>query len=198
MACGRLREGSPSNHFEHCLGIAASVNLFCTMLCFCIQLQAVFGSKDNRTWKLLHYINFISNHVALELDLCLLHINVSQSIAEAKATLQSRVKCACECIKMYVLCLFSPTFSANCDDDSSTPVAAQYAATLWFRADLLTRWGSGAVPSSYNTCSKFSSHSEQGVTSSYSPFSLRLRPLACLVIFFHLFSSLLLVKIGKF
>lgn len=99
---------------------------------------------------------------------------------------------------MYVFCLFSPTFLANRDDDTSTPGAAQYAAKLWFRADLLTRWGSRAVPSSYNTCSKFSSHSEQGVTSSYSPFSLRLRSLACLVIFFHLFSSLLLMNIGKF
>lgn len=44
---------------------------------------------------------------------------------------------------MYVFCLFSPTFSANCDDDTSTPVAAQYAATLWFRADLLSGGGAG-------------------------------------------------------
>lgn len=142
VACGCLWEESPGNRFEHGLGTAASMNLFCTILCFCIQLQALFGTKAKGLGSYLHCINFISNHVGLELDLCLLHISVSQGIPEAKATLQSQVKGACECINICVF-LFSPTSPVNCGDKAGTLVAGQHAVMQWFRADPPTRWGVG-------------------------------------------------------
>lgn len=184
MAGGCLWEESPSKHSEHGLGTAARMNLFCTILCFCIQLQALFGTEAKGLGSCLHCITFISNHVALELDLCLPHISVSQGIPEDKATLQSQVKGACEHISICVF-PFSPTYPANCGDKASTLVTGQHAVTQWFRADPLTRWetGSGAAPFSYTTWSKSFCHPEEGNPASFTPLGLRLRPLAHLAFF---------------
>ena len=84
----------------------ASMNLFCTILCICLQLQALFGTKEIGLGSYLHCINFLSNHVALEPHLCLLHISVSQGISEAKATLQSQLKGVGECVNICVFPFF--------------------------------------------------------------------------------------------
>lgn len=49
----------------------------------------------------------------------------------------------------------------SCDGNTSTPVAGQYPAKQWFRADF-TRWGVG--------CTIQLQHLQQILLSSFSPF----------------------------
>lgn len=141
MACGCLWEESRSKHFEHYLGTATCVNLLCTILCFCIQLQPLFGTKL-KDLEVTSIILILFQIVTLELDLCLLYISVSHGISEAKAALESQVKSACERLNTCVF-FFSLVSPVNCSDKTSTLVAHQLAVMQWFRADPLTGWAEG-------------------------------------------------------
>lgn len=124
---------------------------------------------------------------------CLFKYSWSQSY------ISKQVKGACESINMYVFCLFPPPFSAV-----MTTLAPQWQISGCQADQCEPKQGSEQI---------FSPGGEWGCTlqllqkillpswagnSSFSPSGCGLRPLACLVIFFNLLSSLMMMNVGKF